>query len=121
LIQLALLSAVILAGAAGDLSVTRAMKETGEVSSFAPAALLAAAFRAARNAFLWAGIFWKAVAFLTLLALLAGADVSWVVPASAVSFVLETLAARYWLRERVSRTRWAGVLCVCAGVALISL
>jgi uncharacterized membrane protein len=112
---------VVLAGAAGDVSVTRAMKSVGEVVSFRPRALLGVAWRAARNLYLWMGIFWKAVAFFTLLALLTRAELSWVVPATAVSFVVETVAAKYLLKEHISGARWAGVLCICAGISLISL
>ena len=121
MIQFALLAAVVLAGAAGDVSVTRAMKTVGEVVSFRPMALLGVAWCAAQNVFLWMGIFWKAVAFFALLALLTQAELSWVVPATAISFVVETVAAKYLLQERISSTRWAGALCICAGVGLISL
>ena len=37
------------------------------------------------------------------------------------TYVVETLAAKYLLSEKVPRTRWAVALCVCLGVALISL
>lgn len=121
MLDLALLTVVILAGAAGDVSVTRGMKNVGEVSSFRPAVLLRTAARLSRTSWIWLGILSKAIAFASLLALLARADLSWVVPATAVSFVVETLAARYLLREQISQTRWAGALCVGLGVALISL
>ncbi len=120
MIQFALLAAVVLAGAAGDVCAARAMKKLGEISDFRPSGLLAAGGRAARNGFLWFGIFWKAVAFFSFIALLTQAPLSWVVPASAVSFVIETLAAKYLLGERVSSMRWAGALCICLGVALLS-
>ena len=121
MIQFALLTAVVLAGAAGDISVTRAMKAAGEISDFRPAALRATGLRAARNGFLWLGVLWKTVAFFCFIALLTRADLSWVVPATAISFVVETVAAKYFLGERISGTRWAGALCICAGVALLSL
>ena len=121
MINFLLLGAVILAGAAGDVSVARGMKAIGEVSNFHWVALLKMAGRVVTNGFIGLGIFWKAVAFFSFLALLARADLSWVVPATAVSFVVETLAAKYLLSEQVSRTRWAGAVCVCLGVALISL
>ena len=116
-----LLVIVILAGAAGDVSVTRAMKAVGEVSSIGVIYLLGVARRAVATPFLWLGVFCKAVAFFSLLALLTRADLSWVIPATAVSFIVETWAAKFLLREQVSRTRWAGALCVGLGVALISL
>ena len=121
MLDFTLLAVVILAGAGGDVSVTRGMKVVGEVSSVRPAFLLRVMGRVARTRWIWLGVLCKAVAFAGLLALLARADLSWVVPATAVSFVVETLAARYLLREQISQTRWAGALCVGLGVALISL
>ncbi len=121
MINILLLTGVVIAGAAGDVSVARAMRAVGEVSRFHPAALLAVAGRAGRQAYLWLGILWKAVAFFCLLALLERAELSWVVPATAVSFIVEIFAAKYFLREQVNATRWAGAVCIGLGVALISL
>jgi len=121
MLNLILLAAVVLGGSAGDVSVARGMRKIGEVSSFRLPALLAAALRAVRSRFIWLGVFCKAVAFFSLLPLLTRADLSWIVPATAAAYVVETLAARYLLQETVSRMRWAGTLCVGVGVALISL
>jgi drug/metabolite transporter (DMT)-like permease len=41
-----------------------------------------------------------------------------VVPATALSYAVGTLGARFVLGERVTLVRWAGVALVCAGVAL---
>jgi len=121
LIDFSLLVIVVIAGAFGDISVTRGMKWVGEVSSFRAAALVYVAARAARNSFMWLGISCKGIALLAFLVLLSRVDVSWAVPAVASSYVVETLAAKYLLGETVNRSRWAGVLCVCLGVTLISL
>ena len=96
------------------------MKAVGEVSSFRWVNLLRMAGRTATNGFIGLGIFWKAVAFFSFLALLARAELSWVVPATAISFVVETVAAKYLLAEKISTSRWAGAVCVCLGVALLS-
>ncbi|HWP85302.1 MAG TPA: EamA family transporter [Terriglobia bacterium] len=120
MIQVGLLAAVVLAGAAGDVSVSKAMKSLGEISDFRPRALLRTGLRAAASFFLWTGIFWKTVAFFSFITLVAQADLSWVVPATAISFVIETLAAKYFLGEQISNTRWAGAVCICCGVALLS-
>ena len=115
------LMAVVLAGAAGDVCVARAMKRVGELPGFGPAQIVRFGLRSALNAFLWLGIFWKAVAFFCFLALVEEAELSWVVPATAISFVVELLAAKLFLHEQVNLTRWAGALCIGAGVAIISL
>ena len=118
--QLLLLAAVVAWGAAGDVCATRAMKSVGEISDFRPLALLGTGWRAARNGFLWLGIVCKAAAFFSFIALLTQAALSWVVPATAISFVVETIAAKYFLGERITRTRWAGALCICLGVGMLS-
>jgi uncharacterized membrane protein len=53
--------------------------------------------------------------------LLTVADLSFAVPATAASYVLETVFARYILKEQVSGQRWAGALLVACGVALVAL
>lgn len=116
-----LLAIVILSGAAGDLSVTRGMKTIGEVTDFHVGPLLRLMSKVFRNGWIWLGIFCKAIAFFSFLALLARADLSWAVPAAASTYVVDTLAAKYVLKETISPTRWAGALCVGLGVAFISL
>jgi drug/metabolite transporter (DMT)-like permease len=59
-----------------------------------------------------------ATAFFSLLTLLSIAPLSIAVPATALGFVVDTIGARFLLRERVPWKRWAGVLCVTAGVIL---
>ncbi len=48
------------------------------------------------------------------------ADLSFAVPATAIACVFETVLAKYILKERVSRLRWAGAMPVVCGVALVS-
>jgi drug/metabolite transporter (DMT)-like permease len=40
---------------------------------------------------------------------------------TAVTYVLETVLAKYVLKEHVNRLRWAGAALVICGVALVSL
>jgi drug/metabolite transporter (DMT)-like permease len=119
--KFALLGMVILSGAAGDLGVTRGMKHVGEVTDFHPRALLRMASSVFSNGWIWLGIFCKAIAFFTFLALLVRADLSWAVPAAASTYVVDTMAAKYILHESITPTRWAGALCVGLGVAFVSL
>ena len=53
--------------------------------------------------------------------LLTIADLSFAVPATAVTYVLETVLAKYVLKEQVNWLRWAGASLVICGVALVSL
>jgi drug/metabolite transporter (DMT)-like permease len=62
-----------------------------------------------------------ACGFFSLLALLSWQDVSFVIPASALSYVAGALAAKLLLGERLTVMRWAGIVLVSLGVALVSL
>ena len=112
---------VVVAGTAGEIAVTYAMKRVGEVKIFRPAVLARVLGRAFRSGWTWIGIALMAVAFFSLLALLSWADVSFVVPATALSYVAGALGARFLLHEHIVGFRWAGVILVCLGVALLSL
>jgi drug/metabolite transporter (DMT)-like permease len=112
---------VVLGGTAGDITVSHAMKKIGGIESFRPAAICKVLFRAFQMGWMWLGIALMAVGFFSLLALLSWADVSIVVPATALSYVAGAFGAKYLLHEDVAPVRWAGVVLVCAGVALLSL
>lgn len=66
-------------------------------------------------------IVFLALSFFSFTRLLRIADLSFAVPATAASLVVETLLARVVLRERVDRKRWGGALLAAAGVALLAL
>jgi drug/metabolite transporter (DMT)-like permease len=113
------LAIIVLSGTGGDIAVTHAMKRIGEVKNFAPRALLGVLRRFLQSGWAWLGIALMALAFFSLLALLSWADVSFVVPATAANYIVGGLGAKFLLKERVSKARWAGMLLVAAGVAMV--
>jgi drug/metabolite transporter (DMT)-like permease len=66
------------------------------------------------------GVFFEALFFASLLFLMARSDISFLWPLTALSFVFATFAAIWFLHERVSPARWAGVVLIVLGAALIS-
>ena len=110
---------VVCAGTGGELCVSRAMKTIGEVTSFHPAALLSVLFRCLQLKWMWLGLALMATAFFSLLWVLSIANVSLVVPVTAISYVAGTLGGKVFLRERVTRKRWVGVVLVTVGVTLV--
>ncbi len=62
-----------------------------------------------------------ALSFYSLLVLLSWEPISFVIPASAMSYVVGTFGAKYILGEDVSVARWTGVVLVCAGVSLVAV
>lgn len=113
------LSIVVLAGTSGEILVAHAMKQAARAQAFRTSAVTALLERAFRPAAMWIGVALQALAFFALLVLLSWADLSFVVPATALSYVVGAAGSALFLGERVDRTRWAGVLLVCLGVAVI--
>ena len=110
---------IIVAGTAGELCVTRAMKTIGEVTDFRPHAVVRVIGRAMRVHWMWIGIGLMTVGFFALLAMLSLENVSLVIPVTALSYVAGTLGGEIFLGEQVTRQRWAGVALVCIGVTLV--
>jgi uncharacterized membrane protein len=54
------------------------------------------------------------------MALVSVADLSFAVPATAISLVFETILARFALNESVDWKRWTGAALVACGVLLLS-
>ena len=110
---------IIGAGTGGELCVSRAMKTVGEVKDFRPAALVRVILRALRVSWMWLGLGLMTTAFFSLLAMLSIENVSLVVPVTALSYGAGALGGKFFLGERVTPRRWAGIFLVCIGVTLV--
>ena len=116
-----LIAVIVAATTVGEVCQALGMRHHGEIRDFRPGALGRAMAVLARNRFIIVAVLAMAVSFFAYLGLLTVSDLSFAVPATAVTYVLETVLARYVLHERVNRLRWAGAVLVVAGVALVSL
>lgn len=110
---------IVVFGTVGEIFMSRAMKETGEVKNFKPAAIADVILRALRVKWMWLGVGMMAIGFFSLLAVFSFENVSFVVPVTALSYVVGAVGGRFFLGERVSLQRWIGILLVCAGVTLV--
>jgi drug/metabolite transporter (DMT)-like permease len=110
---------IVVFGTMGEIFMSRAMKETGEVKNFRPVALLRVILSALGVKWMWLGIAMMAIGFFSLLAMFSFENVSFVVPVTALGYVVGALGGRFFLGERVSLQRWVGILLVCAGVTLV--
>jgi multidrug transporter EmrE-like cation transporter len=115
-----MLVVLVLGSTAGEIAITHGMKATGEPARLRPKAVLQFLGRALGNGWFWAGVPLMALSFYSLLLLLSWEPISFVIPASAMSYAVGTFGAKYILGEEVSVARWAGVVLVCAGVALVA-
>ncbi|HEX6505043.1 MAG TPA: hypothetical protein VF011_17515 [Terriglobales bacterium] len=103
----------------GDVLNTAGMKRQGEVEDLRPRTLLRMLAGIFRNPLVMAGLGTLAISFFALLSLLSIANVSFAVPATASSYLLETLLAKYVLKEDVRLRRWAAAVLVAGGVVLL--
>jgi drug/metabolite transporter (DMT)-like permease len=103
----------------GDVLNTAGMKREPEVEKLAPRSLMIMLSRSVRNPLVLGGVAALTVGFFSMMSLLSVANVSFSVPATAISFVLETLLAKYILKEDVGFRRWAAATLVACGVILL--
>lgn len=104
----------------GEILQAKGMRQQGEIDDFRPTAIGRVLGAMARNRNIIYSVLCMAVSFFSFMALLSIADVSFAVPATAASFVFETVLAKFMLHERISPRRWAGASLVACGVALLS-
>jgi drug/metabolite transporter (DMT)-like permease len=111
---------IVAATTAGEVLQALAMRHHGEIRDFRPGAIGRAMAALARNRYAIGGVAAMAVSFFAYEGLLPLGDLSFTVPATAVTFVAETLLAKYLLKEHVNWRRWAGASLVICGVVLVS-
>src|SRR5580704_10880450 len=115
------IAVIVGATTVGEVMQAAGMRRHGEIRDFRPGAVGRALAMLARNRFVIGGVVAMAVSFFAYLGLLTIADLNFAVPATAITYVLETVLAKYLLKEQVNWLRWAGAGLVICGVALVSL
>ena len=106
--------------AAGVVFLKKGITQVGEVKQVSAAEIVRVVKAGVTNPSVLLGVFFEALFFVCLLALMAQSDISFLWPLTALSFVMTTFAALIFLDERVSSLRWAGVVFIMIGAALIS-
>ena len=115
-----LVSIIVAATTIADVLKAYGMKRHGEIHEFHLGALGRMLSLLARNRYIIASLGCMAVSFFTFMALISIADLSFAVPATAITYVFETILARWLLREHISGWRWMGASLVACGVALLA-
>lgn len=106
---------VVAANVLGNSCLSWGMKHREAPSGFALLGHVAAVF----TPWVALGIALLVLWLLARMALLSWADLSFVVPVTAVGYALAAVAGRFLLGEQVSGQRWAGALLIAAGTALV--
>jgi uncharacterized membrane protein len=112
---------IVLSNAAGDVLLTRGMKEIGDISALRPLDWFKVIKKILCSRDFMLGVFCLAISFFSFLTVLTWADLSFVVPATAIVYVVTILGAKFILKEEINRMRWAGTLLVCIGVAMVCI
>jgi drug/metabolite transporter (DMT)-like permease len=113
------LSLAVLTQVCGNLLLSKGMKEAAAVS-FHDNLWFSTAIHAAASPTVWLATGILVAFFLLNSALLSWADLSFVLPATSVAYVINVAAGHYVLHESVSPLRWVGSAIICLGVALVS-
>ncbi len=113
-----LVATMVFATVFGDLLQSHEMKRAGE-QSVSAGGLARLVHVIAGRRLLILSILCNATSFFAFMALVQKEPLSFVVPASAASFVLETVLAKFVLHEQIGTRRAAGALAVLAGVVLV--
>jgi drug/metabolite transporter (DMT)-like permease len=113
---------VALASVVGDVLLSRAMRQVGDVNElWRDYGMWAVMGRILSNPNFFAGLTAMALSFFSLMFSLSWGDVSLVGPAAAsLTFIGNAFAAKIFLHEKVDRRRWIAAVLVAAGVALLA-
>ena len=115
---LVLVAALI--GGTGHVMLSKGMKTVGDLTE-APGSLLGGMLaRAMSSPWLLLGVTLQATFFVLYLTLLSRANVSQVLPMTALDYVVVAFLAQLLLAEAVTPARWLGIGFIVVGVFLVS-
>ena len=110
------LAGITVFSTAGDSMLARGMKELGNISLHNLSSLLLAVV----NPWVTVGILLLLAFFACYMSALSWADLTYVLPATSLSYVLVALVGRFRLHEVISLTRWLGIALIAAGVGFVA-
>lgn len=107
---------MVFCSSTGDAFLARGMKHVGSIDVHHATNV----FSTLANPFVIAGIGFLLVFMYSYMTALSFADLSYVLPATAISYVVMVLLSIVWLHEHVSVQRWAGVALIVIGVGFVA-
>jgi drug/metabolite transporter (DMT)-like permease len=110
------LAGVTVFAAAGDSMLSHGMKQTGSISLNH----LQGVIFAILNPWVAIGILLLLAFFATYMTALSWADLTFVLPATSLGYVILALVAKFVLHEQVSTMRWLGIALITGGVGFIA-
>ena len=105
----------------GDLLIAAGMQKVGAVSWEGFGKIPSQIVKVLKTPQIPLSVVFMALFFFTWLALLSRADLSYILPMTATTYILNGLAAGPFLGEKVSAKRWLGILVITVGVVFVTL
>jgi drug/metabolite transporter (DMT)-like permease len=112
------LAGITLFSTAGDSLLARGMKDLGNVN--VSLHNLSGLLLAVLNPWVAAGILLLLAFFSCYMSALSWADLTYVLPATSLAYVLVALVGHFRLNEEISPTRWLGIALIAAGVGFVA-
>ncbi len=110
------LAGVTVFAAAGDSMLSHGMKQTGNISLHHLQSIILAVL----NPWVAVGIVLLLAFFAAYMNALSWADLTYVLPATSLGYVLLALVAKFALHEQVSPMRWLGIALISGGVGFVA-
>jgi drug/metabolite transporter (DMT)-like permease len=110
------LAGVAVFGAVGDSMLAHGMKQVGRISIHH----LQDVVLAVLNPWVAGGILLLLAFFGAYMSALSWADLTYVLPATSMGYVVLALMARFVLNEHISQMRWTGIILISAGVGFVA-
>ena len=107
-------------GGTGHVFLAKGMRPVGDLTEAPSHRLGGMVMRAISNPWLIFGVVLQASFFFVYLMLLSRADVSLVLPLTAIDYIVVAVLAQWMLGEMITPIRWAGMGLIVAGVGLLS-
>ena len=114
--KILVLMGVTVFSAAGDSLLARGMKQLASVSLHDPSSLVFAVF----NPWVACGVALLLAFFASYMTALSFADLTYVLPATSLSYVFVALVGRFGFHESVSPARWLGIVLITMGVGFVA-
>jgi drug/metabolite transporter (DMT)-like permease len=104
------------ADSAGDVSLAMGMRRIGKFELFPIKKTIRQVYQILTNPSIILGVFCQATAFFSFISLLSWADISFVRPATALTYVFSLLASKYILHEKIRLGRLIGIILIAIGI-----
>jgi len=115
-----ILAVIIISNAVGDVSLSYGMKKVGNISALPLPQMASAAVQSLFHPWVALGVILLSIFLISFATALSWADLSYVLPSTAVGYILVALLAHWVLQENLNPARWMGTALIAVGVLLVS-